>query len=845
MKFLNSIYKSDEDLRIARILLYLIVALLAAYLVLAALGVYWLNIGLVILPLAGCVMFALPLGLLFRGHLRGSSMIVVLTALIMVTVLATIGQGIRDIALITYPGIVVISCLLLQRRDFIAVSVVSLGMMGWLVFGEIFGWYVHAPIPAVISPLDFIIVVIIMGMTLLSSDLLAENMRESLRRAQQQNDAREQAETTLRVSEEKYRNVVENIQDVVFSTNAEGWVNFISPRVRIFGYDPDQFVSKHISKLMGAFSDPRDLPMVKSAFNHKMNLDANDPPPVVFRLVTASGQRKWVEINSRLQRDGSGNLISVTGILRDVTVDAEAERAAKIISEVQLALLQPCELAQIYALASQKVQELVGDCVTGVSLLDETTRTVRSMGYHGLDVSIEKISEIFGKDLLNTSFPIGRMSPNELRIYRSGRLERLEDGLHTILASLAPRPLCAAVEKLLRIRDVYAIGFIHGDEHLGAVVILSRVDITPYQGAIEQIVGLASFAINRKRAETAQHESERRFRETIENVNLLAVGLDAAGNITFCNNFLLQLTGWKKDEIMGKNWFEYFLPERFLRPVQQIFVSAILSGEIPLHYDNEIRCRSGEERLVRWNNTILRDLQGNVTGAISLGEDITERKRAEEKLRAALEEKDALLREVHHRVKNNLQVMIALIKMRVGLTGDADTRQFLKELEEQARTMSLVYEQLYQSDNLAQVNMGTYLQHLTSNLLDGYGIRIPMGRHSGVQVNLDAHLSLDVAHAMPCGLIINELLTNSLKYAFPPGYGGNPSIDISIRQEGDICHLVISDNGIGMPHDYDWNSSKSMGIRLVHLWATHQLGGTLDVSTESGTTFAISFNLKE
>jgi two-component sensor histidine kinase len=218
--------------------------------------------------------------------------------------------------------------------------------------------------------------------------------------------------------------------------------------------------------------------------------------------------------------------------------------------------------------------------------------------------------------------------------------------------------------------------------------------------------------------------------------------------------------------------------------------------------------------------------------------EIAQRKVSEEKLRATIEEKETLLREVHHRVKNNLQVIIALIKMRSNSNIDIETKHFLEDLEGQARTMSLVYEQLYQAESLSRVNMEIYLRHLTSNLIRTFHC------NSNIQMNLNAPLQLDVAHAMPCGLIVNELITNILKHAFPPGKIEKPMIAVSMWQIEKTCHLMISDNGLGLPVGFDLHHGKSMGLRLVELWAKHQLGGTLDVTTEKGTTFKIVFNIK-
>ncbi len=137
----------------------------------------------------------------------------------------------------------------------------------------------------------------------------------------------------------------------------------------------------------------------------------------------------------------------------------------------------------------------------------------------------------------------------------------------------------------------------------------------------------------RKQAEAALKESERRFRTTLENVQLLVVSVDTSGNITYCNDFMLARTGWSREEVIGRHWFTMFLPESGRATVWQMFRQAIASGDLPLHYENEIITRSGETRLIHWNNTLLRDPGGKLLGTVSLGEDITEHKQAEEKLK--------------------------------------------------------------------------------------------------------------------------------------------------------------------------------------------------------------------
>ncbi len=221
---------------------------------------------------------------------------------------------------------------------------------------------------------------------------------------------------------------------------------------------------------------------------------------------------------------------------------------------------------------------------------------------------------------------------------------------------------------------------------------------------------------------------------------------------------------------------------------------------------------------------------------IAHAQDITKRKIEEEKMQAALAEKNVLLREVHHRVKNNLQAMIYLIEMQIEKLDDKKVQIFLREIQEQARTMALVYEQLYQSDYLAKVDMDGYLNNLISNVIQAFGF----DKDVSYQVAAN-NVSLDVEIAMPCGLIINELLTNSLKYAFPAEFEHKPVLNVEISYKDKLIIISVSDNGIGLPNNFDWENTDSLGLKLVNFWVKYQLAGTIKVDIENGTNFCINF----
>jgi PAS domain S-box-containing protein len=214
-------------------------------------------------------------------------------------------------------------------------------------------------------------------------------------------------------------------------------------------------------------------------------------------------------------------------------------------------------------------------------------------------------------------------------------------------------------------------------------------------------------------------------------------------------------------------------------------------------------------------------------------EDITERKKTEEKLKYSLKEQTVMLKEIHHRVKNNLTVVYSMLDLQAKSIADESTCAKLEESRDRVLSMALIHEQLYQSGDLAHVDFKEYLQSLVNNIAGTYN-------RPEVMVSVDMEpVALDVNRGIPCGLIVNELVTNCLKYAFPAGRKGIVSVGISINSEGDYV-LFVEDNGIGFPTDIDFQNTSSLGLELVN-GLTKQIRGKIELSNESGTRFKITF----
>ena len=226
---------------------------------------------------------------------------------------------------------------------------------------------------------------------------------------------------------------------------------------------------------------------------------------------------------------------------------------------------------------------------------------------------------------------------------------------------------------------------------------------------------------------------------------------------------------------------------------------------------------------------------GEVQHIVALWKDVTERKQAEARIKTSLQEKELLLKEIHHRVKNNLQVVCSLLSLQGSAIQDPGTRQLFEETRDRVRSMASIHEMLYQSADMARIDFSGYISNLASQLFSSHGVD-----PARVKLQVDVEpVSLGINLGIPCGLLINELVTNALKHAFPGDRAG--TITVSMRETLDhSIRIAVRDNGIGIPSDLDVESADSLGFQLVTT-LIGQLNGTLEVRREHGTEFIILF----
>jgi PAS domain S-box-containing protein len=306
---------------------------------------------------------------------------------------------------------------------------------------------------------------------------------------------------------------------------------------------------------------------------------------------------------------------------------------------------------------------------------------------------------------------------------------------------------------------------------------------------------------------------------------------DTDGRITRVNQAALNLLGYGRDALLGRPFDEICPAPRAdpLGPIVQTNDEGIVAIE-----EKEFLRRDATRVPVSFSGAALRSADGPLQGYVCVAQDLTERKRIEERIQSSLAEKELLLREVHHRVKNNMQVISSLLAIQSGYTNDPEIRAQFEESQNRIRSMALIHEQLYHTSDFSDLDLRAYLELLTAHLM--------RSSDRSERTSLDLHvqaLASDIDQAMACGLIVNELVTNSLKHAFPEEVCGRIRVSLHEDTAGDRI-LSVSDNGRGLPENLDVGRSHALGLALVEK-LVKQFQGRMDFCCDKGTEVRIVF----
>jgi len=363
---------------------------------------------------------------------------------------------------------------------------------------------------------------------------------------------------------------------------------------------------------------------------------------------------------------------------------------------------------------------------------------------------------------------------------------------------------------------------------------LSASLIKNEKGETMGAMGVSRDITSLKKAEEELRLSEERHRAIYDQAYIGISRIAKMGRFLLVNQRLCDMLGYNADELYKKTFYELGVQEE----VEESLVEwdQLLSGKIKNFSREQTYVRKDGE-LLSANVTVslVRDSNDSPNYFVAVFEDITERKEHERQLEESIKEKEVLLKEVHHRVKNNMQVISSILNLQSSYIDDETALSILRESQDRIKSMSFVHESLYQSKTLSEVNFSEYIKNIASNLFHSYGR--PEGGIS-LQFELEeVFLNLDTS--IPCGLIINEVVSNSLKYAFEGKEKGIIKIEFSKLSDGKL-KLIIGDDGIGLPSNFDIENAETLGLQLVTTLVT-QVSGVLEIKTNKGTQFSIVF----
>ena len=586
------------------------------------------------------------------------------------------------------------------------------------------------------------------------------------------------------VSEERLRLMVEGVQDyAIFMLNSAGFVRtWNAGASRIKQYAAQEIIGKHFSIFYPAEAIAAGKPR-----NELMAAARDGKFEEQGWRVRKDGSTFWANAVLTALRDKTGELVGFSKVTRDLSERRAAEEAVRR-SEARFAGIVRISEDAIISIDDQQTITLFNDGAEKV------------FGYTNAQVLGRKL------DML--------IPPRFRKVH----------GAYTGNFGGSPDALRAMNER----------GSIYGLRSDGTEF-PAEASISKFEVGGEKVLTVRLRDITeRKRAEEAVKRSEARFAGIVRISEDAIISVDDNQNITLFNEGAEKIFGYSSAEVMGKG-IDILIPGRF-GLVHHGYIAKFGESPDALRAMNErgslFGLRKDGTEFPAEASISKFELAGEKVLTVRL-RDITERKRAEEQIRNSLAEKEVLLKEIHHRVKNNLQVVSSLLSLQSGDPKLEPLRELFIESQNRVKSMALIHEKLYLSADFSNIDFADYIESLARNLFHSYG-----ANPERISLTIEVDVELDIDHAIPCGLIINELLSNALKHAFPNERHGG--ILLRFRRRGRAFILDFSDDGIGLPPGINFRETESLGLQLVTT-LTSQIGGKIERLPMEGTGFEISF----
>jgi PAS domain S-box-containing protein len=720
---------------------------------------------------------------------------------------------------------------------------------------------------------------------------------------------RKEAETALMESELKFRRLVENANDTIYSISGDGTFTYFSPKIKdVLGYDPSEVIGQPFPFLC----HPEDLSVAQTFHEQILEAGGKDCPGIEIRVSRKDGSYCWMLINSSSIRDRHGNVIAYHGIARDISDRKRTETALRCSEE--------------------KFRQIFEGAPLAMAILDLDTLRILSVNKAACQLfkyADNELVQLYSKDLVHPEdLPLDR---NTIKRLISGNLDKIEqekryldrDGeiiwgsltattiedreenalyLLIMIEDITEKQLVdrAIQESQQMLQDCFenapiGLQWIDRDGKITwanhAQLKMSGLDYAQYIGhnisefhpdsnLIDRLLNQLSQSQSLLNYETELRCSNGSTRQVEINANVLWKNHQCIYTSCFFHDITdrkeaekkvqlseerLQLAleisehglwDWKipTGEIyLSPQWLEMLgyekdeLPESFdswvslIHPEDEPWVMDTLNAHLQdnsasYNFDYRVLTKSGEWKWIsNYGRVVDRDENNLPLRMMGTHKDISDRKQAEERIKASLQEKEVLLKEVHHRVKNNLYIISSLLKLQSKNFQDQKIINIFQDSQNRIGSMALIHEKLYQSQDLSSIDFSDYINNLARDILRSYGVNSHL-------VELEIHcvkIELSIDLAIPCGLIINELISNSLKYAFTVSRQGKISVSLDRNRENNYL-LSVADDGVGFPKHLNFRKATSLGLRLV-CNLTEQLDGEVELYTNNGTRFAITF----
>ncbi len=558
---------------------------------------------------------------------------------------------------------------------------------------------------------------------------------------------------------------------------------WMSPRLwEVLGHDPKD--KKHLASEWQDLINPEDLKMALDNFE-KHCVDPEHPYDQVVRYRHSDGSTVWVRCRGIAIRDKSGKPIRLLGAHTELTrqkrTEEELRKSESLLASFTEALP---DVSFIYDEDGRYVKVFATQ--TDLLIADPEILEGKTIS----DVLPSGIAKDFYKIIHDT------ITTNQTKTYE------------------------------------YKLSVKAGEKWFQARTSPMKTEINGKKA----VVWIALDITDRKQSENKVRENEERLQKVIQDTNAGYFFIDRNGYYREINEAWSKMHRFNSiDDAIGRHFSETQI-NTDVDQANEIVESLLNGAPVP---SGEFSRRNNDNTIGYHNFSVSPvEKNGEVIGLEGFLIDTTEKRQIEEQIKASLKEKETLLQEIHHRVKNNLTVVSSLLKLHENSVENDQVKEALKESQGRIYAMSTVHEALYNSKNLAEIDLKTYLSKISSTLIQTYSVN-----HGKVRFNIEGDgIILDIEKASPVGLIINELISNSLKYAFPNNQ--DSEINVSMRKLDNELELNIMDNGIGMQDGFDWRKSNTLGLKLVRTLTENQLDGSIDMESNNGTKFTIKFNIE-